>query len=350
MVGVPVVAQQGTRSQDPWEVLNAGDPARAEALFRTAIASDPSDPVLHYGAGVASFLLGRSREATRALTRALELEPRLTEASLVLGELYYREGNVEAAARTYERALTHAPQVPEIRERLEQWRKELATHRALVTRNDGRFSIVFEGRTESALADHAIATLEAAYWRIAQALDSFPSNRVTVTLYTEQQFRELTNAPDWASALFDGRIRIPAQGALERADEFDRVLVHELTHAIVHMLAPNRVPVWLHEGLAQYFEGENADEAVGILKKTGLLPIELFVRGFSSLPANQAAVAYMQSHVIVDVIMKRVGARMGIVLQGLSRGQSIQTGLGQVGVSVADLESDLQTVFGLAPR
>jgi hypothetical protein len=295
---------------------------------------------------MAALLLGRTREASRLLGRAIELEPRLTDAARVLGELQYREGDVPAAVRTYELALTTAPADLAMRERLEAWRRELAAHRGLVTRNDGRFSIVFEGSTDRALAEHAVAALDEAYWRIGGALNSYPTERIIVTLYTDEQFRALTNAPDWAAGVFDGRIRIRGRGALERVEDFDRVLVHELTHALVHMIAPRGVPAWLHEGLAGYFEPLDPAQAVTVLKKTGFLPLERLMDGFDGLSGPEVAVAYMQSLVVTNAIMERVGTRMGIVLQGLGRGQSVEIGLRQVGVSMADLEGDLEAVFG----
>ena len=295
---------------------------------------------------LAALLLGRTSDAVRSLTRALELQPRLTEASRVLGEIHYREGDVDAAVRTYEQALKYEPGDLTIRERLEAWRKEAATHRELVTQHDGRFSIIFEGRTDRALADHAVAALDAAYWRIAAALGSYPSGRITVTLYSEQQFRELTTAPDWAAGVFDGRIRIPVAGALSRIEEFDRVMAHELTHAMVYMLASRGVPVWLHEGLASYFEPRNRDEAVAFLKESGLLPLEAFVNGFTRLSPREVAIGYMESFVVTDLVMKRVGAQMGILLQNLSRGESVEASLRLLGVSVDDLEGDLKQVLG----
>ena len=50
---------------------------------------------------------------------------------------------------------------------------------------------------------------------------------------------------------------IPAAGAAQSPQLFERVLVHELTHAMIASLAPRGIPAWLHEGLAQYFEGDD---------------------------------------------------------------------------------------------
>ncbi len=43
--------------------------------------------------------------------------------------------------------------------------------------------------------------------------------------------------------------------------------------------------------------------------------------------------------------MRRAGTRMGIVLQGLDRGQTLQDSLQLVGIGVGDLESDLMKRF-----
>ena len=99
-----------------------------------------------------------------------------------------------------------------------------------------------------------IDVLEAAYWRVGTALLTFPERIITVVLYTEQQFRDITRSPGWAAAAYDGRIRVPVRGALMNPEELDRVLTHEFTHALVQSLAPRGVPTWLNEGLAVMFE------------------------------------------------------------------------------------------------
>jgi hypothetical protein len=241
--------------------------------------------------------------------------------------------------------LAERPGDLEIRERLEAWRKEAALHRGLTQRNDGRFSIVFEGRTDSELATRAVATLDAAYWRIGRAIGAFPSNSITVTLYTEQQFRDLTQAPEWSDGIYDGRIRVPVKGARQNLQQFDRVLTHELTHAMVSSLAPRGVPAWLHEGLASYFEPQDTASAVKALRITGPVPVEVLLEGFSRLNGRQATAAYAESLLLADVLMRRAGSLMGIVLQSLDRGQTLEESLHLVGVELADLQTDAMKQF-----
>ena len=343
----PVAQTDGTRQawEQGWAAIQSGDGERAASIFRQALEFHPSEGLLHFGAGIASHVLGREDDALRSLKRALELSPRLTDAAKLLGEIQYSAGDVDDAIRSYEQAVAQRPGDLEMRERLDVWRKESSVHRGLTQRNDGRFSIVFEGRTDSELADRAVASLDAAYWRIGRAIGAYPSNSITVTLYTEQQFRDLTRAPEWSSGLFDGRIRIPVKGARQNLRQFDRVLAHELTHAMVTSLAPRGVPAWLHEGLASYFEPQDTASAVKALSVTGPVPVGALLEGFSQLNERQATAAYAESLLLAEVLMRRAGTRMGIVLQGLDRGQTLQDSLQLVGIGVGDLESDLMKRF-----
>jgi hypothetical protein len=337
-------AQSGSReaAMPPgWQALQAGDADRAASLFYEALSRDPSDPIMHFGAGVAAHMLGRDRDAVGSLKRALELEPRLVDAARLLGAIQYSGGEVDAAIRTYEQALVHEPRDGEMRQRLQVWRTESSVHSTLSQRTDGRFSVVFEGRTDGVLAERAIATLDAAYWRIGKAIGAYPPNPIVVTLYTERQFRDITQAPDWSDATYDGRIRMPVKGAREDLQRFDRVLTHELTHAMISDLAPRGVPAWLHEGLASYFDGEDPTRAARALRSLPGIPLMALTESFTRLDGAQATIAYMESLVVADVLMRRAGAHMAIVLQSLNRGQTLEQSLETLGITPADLQADL---------
>ena len=92
-----------------WKMLQSGEGARAGKLFAEALALKPNDPVLLFGAGAAAHLDGRPRDAMGRLQRALEFNPGLTGASLLLGQIAYAENDVATAIVVYEKALKYAP-------------------------------------------------------------------------------------------------------------------------------------------------------------------------------------------------------------------------------------------------
>ena len=114
-----------------------------------------------------------------------------------------------------------------------------------------RFRVLFEGHAEQSLARQAIDVFNSAFFSSANRLGEYPPNTIVAVLYTEQQFRDVTRAPASAAGQYDGRIRIPVAGASHHPELFEKVLTHELTHAVVAGIAPSGVPAWLNEGLEQ---------------------------------------------------------------------------------------------------
>jgi hypothetical protein len=319
--------------------LQAGDSEKAATIFADALRQNPRDPSLHMGSGVAAHMRGRDDEARKFLKRALELEPRYTAASSLLGEIVYDQGDVDLAIQIYEQALKYARTDQTMASRLKGWRDDAAKER----RVDGPFSIAFEGPAEARLATHASAVLDAAYWRIGKALGTYPSQPVAVIFYTLKQFRDITGAPEWAGGSFDTRIRIPVQGALAAPQSFDRVLSHELAHAMIAGIAARGVPAWLHEGLATYFEPADVPRAEQRWKASRtLIPLDALQDGFGRFDGHDARIAYDESVVAASVLLQHLGPNVVLLLQDLDRGNEFPQALTRVGFKYADFEAELK--------
>jgi hypothetical protein len=296
--------------------------------------------VLLFGASVSAHVQGRASEAKTNLQRALELNPRFTPASLLLGEIIYREGDLDRAIKTYEAALTLAPGNADLTSRLQSWHREADVHSTFIERRQDRFRVMFEGRTDAPLATRATDMLNAAFWRIGRELRAYPSNEIQVMLYTEKQFRDITRAPEWSDGLYDGRIRVPVAGAARAPALFENVLAHELTHAMVASLAPRGVPAWLHEGLAQHFEGSDVHAAQRRLRAHGRrIPLEQLDGGFTGLTTAGALVAYDESLVAVSAIIERGTISWSQVLYALADSDRPRETLRGFGVDYAALEA-----------
>jgi tetratricopeptide (TPR) repeat protein len=324
-----------------WKLLESGDAARASKLFAQGLAKEPDQPALLLGSGVSAHLLGRSQDATVPLRRALDLDPRLTPASIILGQIAYSEGNVADAIEIYEKALTHAPDHPHLIAKLKAWRADADATTGFAERRFDRFRVMFQGHADEALAARATAILDAAFWRIGHALGAYPSEPVVVMLYTEQQFRDITQAPAWAGGLYDGRIRVPAAGAVQSPKLFERVLVHELAHAMIATIAPRGVPNWLHEGLAQYFEGDDAAAARRRVEKIGVIPLQYLEGGFTQLTPAQATLAYDESLVIAAKLFQRPGFDWNALFRALSESDRPEYTFDNFGLRYSILEAEI---------
>jgi hypothetical protein len=203
-----------------------------------------------------------------------------------------------------------------------QAERERQLHEQFFQSPGAHFTVLFEGPQDYALASRVLDILEEGYFRVGQALNTFPDRNVTVVLYTEQQFRDITRAPDWAAAAYDGKIRVPLRGALSRPEELRRVLVHELTHAMLHVAVPKGLPAWLNEGLAVNFEPQGVVRAEAELALArSPLPFATLARSFRSLSGDTVRVAYAQSAVAAHKLLQDAGGTtLNLVLQDLADG------------------------------
>jgi tetratricopeptide (TPR) repeat protein len=341
------------------EALNAGfaalqksDADRAATLFRRALAVEPEHPAALYGAGAAAHLQGRETDAVSFLKRALQSQPALWQASALLGDILYHQGDLTLAVKTYESALALSPGNVQLRERLAAWRSEATVQDNLHALKDDRFTILFDGPANQELAVRATIVLRNAFWRIGQVLRTYPATSINVIFYTRQQFRDITGAPEWAGAGFDGQIRMPVAGATQNLQQFDRVLTHELAHAMVASVAARNVPAWLHEGLAMYFDGNNpAASEKRLVAAHVFIPLANLQGGFGGLTSQQANLAYDMSAFALGALMTRIGAsNLGVLLQDLDRGQTVDTALQRFGVTFADFEAQLAKRIGITRK
>jgi tetratricopeptide (TPR) repeat protein len=323
-----VLAQGVQRSPAAWAA--AGWMAIEERRFSDALeaftaAAGPSknDPNLCTGAGFAAFMLGQDAEAQMWLERALKLAPQTTDASLLLGEVHHRAGRVAEAVATYEAALKHAPDEKELSNRLTQWRRDASVRAGSYESRGAHFSVLFQGPADETIARRALEMLEDAYWRVGAALSTYPSRTITVVLYTDQQFRDITLSPAWAAGSYDGTIRIPTRGAIDQPDELERILTHEFVHAVVATVGGRDVPAWLNEGLASILEpGGPPETTLGEAR----VPLSQLEKGFGRLTAEDAQRAYSQSALAVQKVVQLRGTPAVVtLLEDLRRGVPFAT-------------------------
>jgi tetratricopeptide (TPR) repeat protein len=335
-VSVPVAFAQGipgTRAyvaaRAGWDAVREGRNQDAADAFATGLDAEPRDPSLHLGAGLAAYLLGKPTVAQQSLERALSLMPSYTTASLLLGDILYREGDAAGAVRVYDAALKYDPANATVKERLDKASRDAELHSGFYQAQGAHFTVLFEGPADEQLASRALEILDAAYWRVSTALGVFPERVIPVILYTQEQFHDITRSPQWAAGAYDGRIRIPMRGALANERELERVLTHEFTHALVQSVAPKGVPTWLNEGLAVTFEpdGEGWTESE-LTSSDRRLTLEQLAKGFGGLSSSDARIAYAQSAAVVRTLLNQGGPTVVVsILQDLARGESFAAAL-----------------------
>jgi len=328
-----------------WDALARNQPREAADAFREAIARDSRNADLHLGAGTAAFLERRDADARAALERALGLDPTLARAREILGLVLYRSGDVVAAVREYER-LPNTPEYDPARVRLERWRREADLHGRMTSVAGAWFTVSFEGDADAELAARALASIERAADRIGLVLSTYPSQPISVVLYTSEQFRDITRAPIWAGGAYDGTVRVPMRGARANPQELDRVLAHEYTHALVHSLAPRNVPAWLHEGLAAALETDlNQVNGAADSEPLPAGALAALQTSFGRFTGEQAKLAYETSARAARQLLDEAGGfAVANLLRDLGQGVDFNEAfLHRIQRPFASFEADLST-------
>jgi hypothetical protein len=149
---------------------------------------------------------------------------------------------------------------PRVRKILALVQRALASEHGLNEARLRHFHVLYEGPPDPDLGRALTERLDSHYSTLVGLLEYEPSVTIPVILFTKERYRAVTGAPHWSGGAYsamDGRIRVPA-GGLTAADlgAIDGTLLHELVHVFVNERTGGAAPRTVHEGLAQYLEGD----------------------------------------------------------------------------------------------
>jgi tetratricopeptide (TPR) repeat protein len=253
-----------------------------------------------------------------SLEWALEDDDRDFDACKYLALTLYRMDELAASLQQTERglAIRKDPELLAFQNRL---KRELAVmEEGYREKQIPQFKIIFSRYEHDESRSVVGAILKEAYREIGREFNFYPSQPVTVILYNERGFFDVTRSPGWAGGLYDGKIRLPIKDIAGREDELKRIIYHEYSHALVRALTPY-CPMWLNEGLAEYFSLEDDVEKIG-----QLIPLNNLEYGFPG-DTRAAAVAYRQSYSAVCYLIDKFGLyRVKELLEALAREQDIR--------------------------
>ena len=142
---------------------------------------------------------------------------------------------------------------------------------------------------------------------------------------------------------------MPVRGAQQNMAAFDRVLTHELAHAMLRSVASRNLPAWLNEGLAMHFEGYDATAVERALASARMyVPLASLRTSFTRLSETQAAIAYAESLLATSVLMERIGpSGVGQLLQDLDGGQPVEQAVERFGFTFGEFETGLVRRVGV---
>jgi tetratricopeptide (TPR) repeat protein len=279
------------------EAMGAWNMAEARRAVGQVVKRSPETPVAWLLQGQLSFFEGRYDEATALLTRA---------AAGLSGD-----NGVSAHLAAMSRAVGDAT-------------RGYASH----TTSGGHFTIRWQPGVDDVMIPWMDDVLEAAWGALTVQFGQVPEAPVRVELYpkadtlaavTPLTSEEIRQSGTIALCKYN-RLMITSPRDLVYGYGWADTLAHEFIHMLITQRSRNQVPIWLHEGLAKYYEvgwRNDAAPTMDIASKTllaqalaqdSLISFEAMSPSMAKLPNQEAtATAFAEVHTVIEFLRGRHG-------------------------------------------
>lgn len=318
-----------------YQLLSSGDFSAAREAFMEGRRYNEDDVRFWQGEAMTLLKQGRYAEAVSLLDQGLGIAPQNPDIYYLLGQAYYADGRMAEAldALTKAAELGGGPEIVTLREKV---RREWQVEQEMGHEIRGHFQLSFvDGDQGASLATAILETLEDAYAELGSDLAYYPDVKVPVLLYSRKDFSAVTSSPDWAGAVYDGKIRLPLGGMYQMTDQLAAMLYHEYSHVLVHFLASRHTPVWLNEGLAELAGRRISSLPLSRLQKATeenqMIRWDDLAVPFTGLADDKVLLAYEQSYSLVVFLVDRFGwHKMKELLVRLGKRHGWQTAIADV--------------------
>lgn len=302
---------------------------QADENFVKAMELYPEEATYALLRGICNYHLKKYEIARYELERARQIKSDSAEILFYLGLVLYETENRQQAMELWDQALKLSPGRKEIADILARAKKETAVEGRMDQGHSSRFDLTYDPGVDTAFALAILDVLESAANVVGAELGHFPEPRVPVAIYKRDDFKTLTDSPDWSGGVYDGKIRLPFGAMKEITPVMRGVLYHEYTHVVVFDLTRGNCPLWLNEGIAEMFGRMQYNQPMGELgraaRKDAFVDFRKLEAGFSGLPVAEATLAYQQSYAMVNYIVTTYGwHRVNQMLVGLGNGMNAE--------------------------
>ncbi|HNY32568.1 MAG TPA: hypothetical protein PKO15_16900 [Fibrobacteria bacterium] len=303
--------RRNCRLQHGLELSATGEPWKGRQLGEAVLQEFPDDSDAQFLIGYARAMEGAIPLAEEILTDYIQRHPGSVPARAILAQCALRRGDAAKARIQVDLLEGLDPGSVQTTALLGQLvtlenRKPGASNRNL--------RVMCMETCPPSLESEVLDEGERAWNTLRLATGSSPSLAVSILIGTHSA------APHWAAATFDGQVHLPLESAQDPAIRAT-ILRHELSHAFLISASGGRVPLWLNEGLAQYFQGERIKNLPGSAT-SGWLDSLPNRRSFLDLDQDEAELAYKYSLAVAQELMElHNSTALEAYLQRLREGQ-----------------------------
>ena len=331
-----------------FEYLSESEGRMAEETFRRAIGVS-EDYYANFGLGYLFFTRREDGEARTYLLSSLGSRRDYAPTHKLLGLLDYRKGLTKEAIDRLSLSLRLDPADDESAFLVKRLKSELGVVSTFPSVGLKHFKLRVDPKIPGKLATRLQVELERVYTELGKALGVWPSGKVPVVLYSQGRFYEATGSQHWVGGFYDGQIKLPVPIEVDEKDPAFRKLLEVVRHEYAHLLVLKisaECPMWLNEGIAQYFEASYKRDAVyGRLKESreARIPLKKMPARLGNIDdVELARWVYLQGLGFVEFLAEKYRPfRLRLLLRAIAEEHSAAEAFERVyGRSIEDLEKE----------
>lgn len=207
-------------------------------------------------------------EASSIVSKLLLVAPENPYVCFFAGEVGFYEGNYKESLSFLKKALK-SPDIAQKEKGFYDFvEKVYQTTSKFKEVKTEHFLFRYVEEKDAILVDYALDTLEKTYHAIGNDLNYFPKEPVIVEVFPDADSfctistltkNEIETSGTVAICLFN-RIIITSPRLQPRGYQWLDTLNHEYVHYVIMKKTYNRVPIWLHEGIAKFEESRWEDD------------------------------------------------------------------------------------------
>jgi tetratricopeptide (TPR) repeat protein len=264
--------------------------------------------------------------------------PKSGDAHFLNARIEFLKGNYEHSWRILERVGDSYEEVMEFKKRVDATRKATKN---FVTRETAHFRFRYEEGPDEVLLVYAEEVLEKSYQVLGKILDHYPEEKVLIEFYPDRKpfskispltLQDILTSGTVALCKYN-RIMMISPGSLVRGFNWMDTLSHEYVHFLLTKKSRNRLPLWMHEGIAKFLETRWRDDLdymspimetilSGALKNDYRIELEDMMPSLAKLKtAKDVQLAYAEVSTMMEFLAELKGKEIFIqFLEDLAKG------------------------------
>ncbi|MZG53822.1 MAG: tetratricopeptide repeat protein [Nitrospinae bacterium] len=272
----------------------------------------------------------------------LKEHPDSGDAHFLSARIEFLKGNYEHSWKILKKVGENFKEVSDFKKLVNATRKASKNFVSIETEH---FRIRYEEGPDEVLIHYAREVLEKSYHVLGKILEYFPKEKVLIEIYPDREPFSKISPLTLKDILTSGtvalckyhRIMMISPGSLVRGYNWMDTLSHEYVHYLLTKKSRNRLPLWMHEGVAKLLETRWRNEMdymspimetilSGALKNDYRVPLENMMPSLAKLKtAEDVQLAYAEVSTMMEYLMETRGEEtFPLLLEDLAEGKEFE--------------------------